>query len=99
MMSSKTDLWATPQGFFNNLNAMYQFDLDVCATPENAKCENYFTPDQDGLKQIWGGEAMLDESALWPRDRQVVEKSLRIQFARRYRSLLSACAHRYRLVA
>lgn len=27
----------------------------VCALPENAKCEHYFTPEQDGLKQEWKG--------------------------------------------
>jgi site-specific DNA-methyltransferase (adenine-specific) len=36
MFSSKTDLWSTPQDFFDKLNAEFHFDLDVCATPENA---------------------------------------------------------------
>lgn len=31
------------------------FTLDACATPENAKCERYFTPEMDGLKQDWDG--------------------------------------------
>lgn len=53
--SSKTDLWATPQELFDNLNETYNFDLDVCAIPENAKCDRYFTPEQDGLKQEWKG--------------------------------------------
>lgn len=55
MFSSKTDLWATPQELFDKLNAEYHFTLDVCALPENAKCERYFTPDIDGLKQEWTG--------------------------------------------
>jgi len=38
MFSSKTDMWATPQAFFDKLNEEFHFDLDVCATPENAKC-------------------------------------------------------------
>jgi len=51
--SSKTDLWATPQDLFDRLNAEYHFTLDVCAIPENAKCDKYFTPEMDGLKCDW----------------------------------------------
>lgn len=55
MFSSKTDLWETPQEFFNKLDAEFHFTLDACALPENAKCPVYFTPEQDGLKQPWDG--------------------------------------------
>lgn len=55
LFSSKTDLWETPQQFFDELNEEFCFDLDVCALPHNAKCERYFTPDMDGLKQEWRG--------------------------------------------
>lgn len=47
--SSKTDLWATPQAFFDELDKEFHFETDVCALPENAKCKRYFTPQQDGL--------------------------------------------------
>jgi len=53
--SSTTDLWATPQEFFDKYNASFGFTLDVCALPENAKCASYFTPEQDGLQQDWNG--------------------------------------------
>lgn len=55
MFSSKTDLWGTPQDLFDELDAEFHFDLDVCALPENAKCERYYTPEQDGLVQEWAG--------------------------------------------
>ena len=55
MFSSKTDLWETPQKFFDDLDALFHFTLDACALPENAKCDRYFTPEQDGLSQPWGG--------------------------------------------
>ena len=55
MFSSKTDMWSTPQDFFDILNAEFGFTCDVCATKENAKCEHYFTQEQDGLKQEWTG--------------------------------------------
>jgi site-specific DNA-methyltransferase (adenine-specific) len=51
--SSKTDLWATPQDTFNKYNMEYNFEIDVCATPENAKCSRFFTQAVDGLKQEW----------------------------------------------
>lgn len=52
--SSATDLWSTPQDFYERLHAEFQFDLDVCATHENAKCANYFTAESNGLIQDWG---------------------------------------------
>jgi len=55
MFSSKTDLWSTPQDLFNKYNEKYHFETDVCALPENAKCEKFFTPEIDGLKQEWTG--------------------------------------------
>lgn len=55
MFSSTTDLWATPQSFFDVLNAEFHFTLDPCALPSNAKCQKFFTPEDDGLKQDWGG--------------------------------------------
>ncbi len=58
--SSKTDLWATPQDFFNTLNAEFGFTLDVCALPYNAKCERYFTPEEDGLQQLWRGVCWMN---------------------------------------
>lgn len=55
MFSSKTDLWETPQEFFDELDREFHFDLDVCALPENAKCARYYTPEQDGLSRPWDG--------------------------------------------
>ena len=37
MFSSKSEMWETPQAFFDDLNNLFQFTLDACATPENAK--------------------------------------------------------------
>ena len=55
MFSSKTDMWETPQDFFDALVQEFHFTLDVCATPENAKCERYYTQKDDGLSQPWNG--------------------------------------------
>lgn len=55
MFSSKTDMWATPQHLFDELNAEFHFETDVCAVPSNAKCKKYYTPLDDGLSQEWSG--------------------------------------------
>lgn len=55
LYSSKSELWETPQAFFDDLDNLFHFTLDVCALPENAKCAAYYTPEQDGLKQPWYG--------------------------------------------
>lgn len=53
LFSSASCDWATPQDLFDDLNEEFQFVLDVCATPQNAKCKNFFTREQDGLRQDW----------------------------------------------
>lgn len=55
LFSSKNEVWATPQDFFDKLNDEFHFTLDPCALPENAKCKKYYTPKDDGLQQNWGG--------------------------------------------
>lgn len=55
MFSSNTDLWETPHEFFEKLNDEFNFTIDVCALPENAKCAQYYTPEEDGLSQPWTG--------------------------------------------
>lgn len=49
LFSSATVEWATPKAFFAALDRRFHFTLDVCATPENAKCKNFFTKDINGL--------------------------------------------------
>jgi len=58
--SSKTDLWSTPQDFFDKLNSVHGFTLDACATPENAKCQRHFTKSDDGLSQQWDGVVWMN---------------------------------------
>lgn len=55
MFSSATDMWATPQDFFDNLNNEFGFEIDVCATAENAKCKTFYTKEQNGLEMPWNG--------------------------------------------
>ena len=58
--SSKTDEWETPQAVFDELNTIYKFKLDVCASGKNAKCPWFFTKKEDGLKQQWTGSCWMN---------------------------------------
>ena len=57
-----SDIWATPQAIVDSLG---HFDLDACALPSNAKCEHFYTPDDNSLIKNWGG-ANLVQPALQP---------------------------------
>ena len=59
MFSSVTDQWATPQDFFDKLDAEFHFTLDPCADGTNHKCEKYFTKVDDGLQQSWSGHTVF----------------------------------------
>ena len=59
--SSATDLWATPQDFFDQQNLAYgPFDIDVCADETNAKCPVYFDKSANGLSQNWTGKCWMN---------------------------------------
>ena len=55
MFSSEKQNWGTPQTLFDELHAEFQFDTDVCASEDNAKCENYVDEKQDALSIEWEG--------------------------------------------
>ena len=59
MWSSASSEWETPQDLFDELDRIFHFDLDPCATPTNAKCELFFTKEDDGLRQNWGGHRVF----------------------------------------
>lgn len=59
MFSSKTDDWATPQDFFDKLDAEFLFTLDACADAKNHKCQRYYTKEENGLLQGWNGERVF----------------------------------------
>jgi len=68
--------WETPQFLFDGLNAEFRFDVDVCSTPENAKCRRFFTEEDDGLQQEWTGACWMNP----PYGRQIarwVEKAFK----------------------
>lgn len=59
--SSATDDWAAPQDFFDRVAARFgPFDLDVCASPKNAKAPRFYTKGEDGLRQEWVGRCWMN---------------------------------------
>ena len=69
LMSSNTNEWVTPDALFQKLNDEFGFTLDVAATKENRKTENYYDIKQDGLLQSWD-----TDGAVWcnpPYGRQI----------------------------
>ena len=69
--SSKSDCWETPQDLFDRLSDEFEFNTDVCAQPHNKKCDHYFSPEADGLAQVWSGVCWCNppysDSASWIR--------------------------------
>lgn len=72
--SSASSTHATPRAFFDELNREFRFNTDVCANPESAKCEHYYTteagmsyemlwpgrPELDGLTRAWTGNCYMN---------------------------------------
>ncbi|MEO1263552.1 MAG: DNA N-6-adenine-methyltransferase [Bacteroidota bacterium] len=56
LLKSTKQFWETPPEIFKPLNDEFGFTLDPCAEPSTAKCEKYFTVDDNGLYQSWEGE-------------------------------------------
>lgn len=51
----------TPLDFFNNINQEYgPFDLDAAASHENAKCDKYYTVEDNSIQQPWEGNVWIN---------------------------------------
>jgi site-specific DNA-methyltransferase (adenine-specific) len=60
LFSSKDQSHATPQDFFDKIDKEFNFDLDVCATSQSAKCSKFFTKEDDAFKQDWVGNCWMN---------------------------------------
>lgn len=45
--------WSTPQWFFDYFNEKYQFKVDLAASEDNTKCDEWFDEEQNSLIQDW----------------------------------------------
>lgn len=53
MFSSEETKYGTPVDFFDRINEIFHFTLDVCAEEWNAKVPNYISEEMDGLVTPW----------------------------------------------
>ena len=89
----------TPKYLFDRISSIFNFSLDVCALPENAKCESYYTPDDDGLSKPWRGGVWCNP----PYGREIsswVKKAYE-ESQKEYNSFVfnaSSCKNRYKMV-
>lgn len=51
--------WITPPEVYIPLYEEFKFTLDPCASAANHKCTTYFTEEQNGLEQNWGGHRVF----------------------------------------
>jgi phage N-6-adenine-methyltransferase len=58
------DTWATPYAVYDTLDFEFNFDHDVCAQDETAKCLTYWTIEDDSLSKDWVNES-LGASNFW----------------------------------
>lgn len=67
---SEATNWETPRELFKQLDEEFNFTVDAAATAENAKCEMFWTQDDDALSQAWTGHTVyvfppFHELGLW----------------------------------
>jgi site-specific DNA-methyltransferase (adenine-specific) len=60
MFTSTTDEWATPNDFFDRLDVEFGFTIDVCASFENRKCDQFYDRTDNGLAQRWAGTCWMN---------------------------------------
>lgn len=60
LFSSRSDEWETPWNLFNELNAEFHFNTDVCANESNRKCRHFYSKEEDGLRQDWKGVCWMN---------------------------------------
>lgn len=52
-LGASVQSWQTPRWLFDQLNAEFNFFLDVAASRENALCQYFYVEEEDALTQPW----------------------------------------------
>lgn len=60
LFSSAKQDWTTPRWLFDQLNAEFHFTRDAAASPTNALCAQYYTEQDDALRQPWTGRVFAN---------------------------------------
>jgi site-specific DNA-methyltransferase (adenine-specific) len=64
LLKSDSDEWETPQDLYDQLNQEFDFTLDPCSSDDNHKTVLYYTKQENGLKQSWGGVPSVLQSTI-----------------------------------
>lgn len=64
LFSSQSDEWETPNDIYDSLDAEFHFNLDPCSTRDNHKAPFFYTKQEDGLNQNWGGVLSFLQSSI-----------------------------------
>ena len=57
--SMESNEWETPQDLYNKLDEEFSFTLDPCASPSNAKHDNFYTKSDNGLTKNWSKDVVF----------------------------------------
>jgi site-specific DNA-methyltransferase (adenine-specific) len=70
--------WQTPKWLFRVLSNRYgEFDLDACASAENALCPKFYTKEEDAIMQPWHGNVWCNPPYRHPGPAEIVQKCYR----------------------
>ena len=75
--SNNSNEWETPLDLYNKLDKEFNFTLDPCATPSNAKCIKYYTKRDNGLSKDWSGERVFMNPPYGREIKHWIEKAYR----------------------
>lgn len=80
MNPSKNQEWSTPKWLFDQLHEEFDFELDACATASIAKCDRFFSQQEDAFMHRWAPSTFLNPpygSSLKRWIRKAYEESVR----------------------
>ena len=60
MMSSDKKDYGTPKSKFGFLHSLFDFKIDLCAVPKNAKLKKFYSPEDDAFTKKWNKTSWLN---------------------------------------
>lgn len=52
--------YSTPQYFFDFLNKIFEFDIDLAASKNNTKCKKFYSLEKDAFRKKWSGSCFMN---------------------------------------
>lgn len=57
--------WETPRKHFDIISESFRFTLDVCASAENTKCDEWIDKEQNALETLWKVDTVETNEYWW----------------------------------